>query len=51
MTGTRVLRNTAARAGGGIYDDTGATVTLAASSVLRNQPDNCEPLGSILGCG
>ncbi len=51
MTGTRVLRNTAARAGGGIYDDTGATVTLAGSSVTRNQPDNCEPLGSILGCG
>ncbi len=51
LTGTPVLRNTAARGGGGIYDDVGATVSMATSAVLRNQPDNCEPLGSILGCG
>ena len=50
VTGTRVLRNRAVR-GGGIYDDVGATFSMATSAVLRNQPDNCEPLGSILGCG
>ena len=47
---TTIARNTAA-GGGGIYA-TGpfAAVTLTASPVLWNRPDNCEPASSITGC-
>jgi hypothetical protein len=48
MTGSRVLRNTAA-AGGGIAN-LGGTVTLKGTRVAGNIPDNCEPLGTIAGC-
>jgi predicted outer membrane repeat protein len=47
---TRIVRNTAASGGGGIYGDVDATVTLTNSPVLGNKPDNCEPPGSITGC-
>ena len=45
---SRVTGNTAAH-GGGIFNN-GGTVTLTASSVTRNTPDNCEPPGTIPGC-
>jgi hypothetical protein len=43
-----VIANTAS-AGGGIFN-TGGTVTLSASLVIGNHPDNCEPLGTVTGC-
>jgi hypothetical protein len=51
---TKITRNSAAT-GGGIYDDSGsvddpAVTTLTNSSVLSNEPDNCEPANSIAGC-
>ncbi|HTZ25750.1 MAG TPA: hypothetical protein VMC83_17285 [Streptosporangiaceae bacterium] len=49
-SGTPIDRNTAATGGGGIYDSSGGTVTLTNSPVLYNEPDNCEPAGSITGC-
>ena len=45
---SQVTGNTAAH-GGGIFNS-GGTVTLAATSVTGNNPDNCEPLGTISGC-
>ena len=45
---TLVIGNQAAK-GGGIFNS-GGTVTLASSPVLLNHPDNCEPLGTIVGC-
>ena len=51
VTASTISVNHVGASGGGIYDDVGATVSLTTSPVLRNQPDNCEPLGSILGCG
>ena len=44
---SQVTGNTAAH-GGGIFNN-GGTVTLAATSVTGNTPDNCEPPG-IAGC-
>lgn len=35
--------------GGGIRNS-GVTVTLNDSTVRRNRPDNCAPLGSVPGC-
>jgi hypothetical protein len=49
-TGTDIIRNEAPGGGGGIYDESTATVTLTTSPVTRNKPDNCEPPGSITGC-
>jgi predicted outer membrane repeat protein len=46
---TRIAVNTAA-AGGGIDTHGAVTVTLTASTVIKNIPDNCEPPGSITGC-
>jgi hypothetical protein len=43
-----VTGNTAAH-GGGIFNTSG-TVTLSASNVTGNHPDNCEPPGTIAGC-
>ncbi len=43
-----VIGNTAS-AGGGIFN-LGATVTLSASLVIANHPDNCEPASTITGC-
>jgi predicted outer membrane repeat protein len=44
---SQVTGNTAAR-GGGIFNN-GGTVTLAATSITGNTPDNCAP-GTIAGC-
>jgi predicted outer membrane repeat protein len=50
-SGTQITGNRALGGGGGIYSDgTEAMVTLTDSSPTRNQPDNCQPLGSITGC-
>src|ERR1022692_158409 len=43
-----INRNIAREGGGGIYNNT--TVTLASTLIFTNQPDNCEPLGSVTGC-
>ena len=45
---SQVIGNTA-QAGGGIFN-VGATVTLNASIVIGNHPDNCEPASTIAGC-
>jgi hypothetical protein len=45
---SQVSGNTAAH-GGGIFNS-GGTVTLASTSVSGNNPDNCEPTGTIAGC-
>jgi hypothetical protein len=45
---SQVTGNTAAH-GGGIFNN-GGTVTLSATSVTGNTPDNCEPPGTIAGC-
>jgi hypothetical protein len=45
---SQVTRNTAAH-GGGIFNFSD-TVTLSASNVTGNHPDNCEPPGTIAGC-
>jgi len=45
---SQVTGNTAAH-GGGIFNS-GGMVTLAATSVTGNNPDNCEPPGTISGC-
>jgi hypothetical protein len=45
---SQVTGNTASH-GGGIFNN-GGTVTLSATSVIGNNPDNCEPPGSIPGC-
>ena len=45
---SQVTGNAAAH-GGGIFNN-GGTVTLAATSVTGNTPDNCEPPGTIAGC-
>jgi predicted outer membrane repeat protein len=54
-TNSRITHNTAAAGGGGIYngDSFGppGTVTLTNSKVAHNQPDDCEPVNTIAGCG
>jgi hypothetical protein len=45
---SQVTGNTAAH-GGGIFTN-GGTVTLSATPVTGNTPDNCEPPGTIAGC-
>jgi hypothetical protein len=35
--------------GGGIFNN-GGTVTLLATKVSGNIPDNCDPSGSVRGC-
>jgi hypothetical protein len=48
---TPITGNAAVGGGGGIYDNgPGATVTLTGPPPTGNEPDNCEPLGSITGC-
>jgi hypothetical protein len=47
---SQVSGNTASGGGGGIYAVAGSPVTLKLSLVLRNNPDNCEPIGTISGC-
>ena len=45
-----VTRNTAITAGGGILNENSGQVTLTSSRVIRNAPDNCSPVGSVVGC-
>ena len=47
---SQVTRNTAITAGGGIFSENSSSVTLEASRVFRNAPDNCSPEGSVPGC-
>jgi hypothetical protein len=49
LTGSVITGNTAATAGGGILNATGA-VTLSLTVLLSNKPDNCAPEGTIAGC-
>jgi predicted outer membrane repeat protein len=53
LNGTQVTGNSSA-AGGGIYATTGSPVTLLdtlfSTLIFGNNPDNCEPSGSITGC-
>jgi hypothetical protein len=45
---SQIIGNTAAH-GGGISNVQG-TVALASTTISGNTPDNCEPLGTIVGC-
>jgi hypothetical protein len=45
-----VTGNTAGVDGGGLYTSPGSPVSLKASLIIKNTPDNCSPLGSIAGC-
>jgi hypothetical protein len=45
-----VTHNTAITMGGGIDNQIPSQVTLTASRVIRNTPDNCTPAGSVPGC-
>ena len=47
---SRVTHNTAITTGGGIDNQTPSQVTLTASKVIRNTPNNCTPEGSVPGC-
>ena len=49
-TDTTIAGNMAGAGGGGIYDQGNTTFSLTTSVVQGNQPDNCEPLGSVPGC-
>ena len=50
LTGAVITGNVASMDGGGIANE-GGTVTLTKyNTIARNSPDNCIPLGSILGC-
>jgi hypothetical protein len=49
LTGTTVRLNKAS-GGGGIATGTADSVTLRASTVTDNAPDNCNPAGTIPGC-
>jgi hypothetical protein len=50
MNGSAVIGNTAGLGGGGIYSVPGGAVSLKATLVSGNLPDNCEPTASIAGC-
>ena len=45
---SQVSGNTTAH-GGGVFNF-GGTVTLRGTSITANNPDNCEPPGTIAGC-
>ncbi len=45
-----ITHNTAITNGGGIDNQTPSQVTLTASKVIRNTPNNCTPAGSVPGC-
>jgi hypothetical protein len=49
MNHSQVTVNRATDGGGGIYNNDG-TVTLSWNLIIANVPDNCEPIGTILGC-
>jgi hypothetical protein len=50
LVSTVISGNWATTGGGGIYNTGGGIVTLTTSPVVNNEPDNCEPAGSITGC-
>ncbi|MCP9206072.1 hypothetical protein [Streptomyces cucumeris] len=47
---SRITRNTAITAGGGIFNENDSSVTLDASKVTHNAPDNCSPESSVPNC-
>jgi hypothetical protein len=51
LRNSAVYRNTAFVDGGGLFNGTSPTnVTIVNSMVASNVPDNCEPIGTIVGC-
>jgi len=51
LRNSAVYRNTAFVDGGGLFNDTSPTnVSIVNSMVASNVPDNCEPIGTIIGC-
>lgn len=50
MNSSEIENNVAGTGGGGIYASSGATVNSTNSTITDNQPDNCEPIGSVAGC-
>ncbi len=50
LNGSLVTGNSALVGGGGIFATTGSPVTLKFTLVVKNAPDNCEPLNTIGGC-
>jgi predicted outer membrane repeat protein len=50
LVSTVISGNRATTGGGGIYNTDDGIVTLTTSPVVNNEPDNCEPAGSITGC-
>ena len=45
-----VTANSAGTDGGGIFSTPNSPITLTLSRVVRNNPDNCVPAGTIAGC-
>ena len=53
ITGGRITGNSASGDGGGIYNagpPAGRASVSQSTTVSNNKPDNCAPLGSVLGC-
>jgi predicted outer membrane repeat protein len=50
LTSSGVHGNASQSGGGGLFDSAGALVTLQDTIVTGNQPDNCEPSGTIAAC-
>ena len=50
LLSTQVANNSAGDGGGGIYNDGNAVHLFGTTKVNYNEPDNCQPTGSILGC-
>ncbi len=50
LNGSLVTGNSAPGGGGGIYAIAGSPVALKVTLVVKNAPDNCEPLNTIGGC-
>jgi hypothetical protein len=49
IRGGSIHANSAPGGGGGLFNSAG-TVTLTNAGIYNNSPDNCEPLGTIIGC-
>jgi hypothetical protein len=47
---SQVTGNSATLGEGGIHNVAGGVVSLASTAVSGNNPDNCEPTGTIAGC-
>jgi hypothetical protein len=50
VTDSAITGNTASYYGGGGIADNGGTVTVTSDLITGNQPDNCDPVGTIPGC-